>query len=112
MGSTQGCLHVDEYTGYNAVTLPEAASAAGGESQVTVNVLAYGPSHDAPGEEVENDSQVEPALFGPEEGHPDLVRGRRGEVALEDIGRDGKRVPESVVPGSDDAFAPQASSRA
>src|SRR5215468_1391205 len=53
------------------------------------------PTNDASREEVEDDDEVEPALERPEIGDvadPDRVGGRRRELPIEDVGRDGQRV--------------------
>jgi hypothetical protein len=67
----------------------------GHEREVPVDRGAGCPAHDTPGEQIEHDGEVQPALPGPEVGdvrHPDLVGRGRAEVPLQHVRSDGKRV--------------------
>src|SRR5665647_2188317 len=61
-----------------------------GESEIAVQTITDSPADDAPGEQVDDDGQIKPALARPDigdVGSPFLVRHRRGEVLVDDVGR-------------------------
>ena len=62
----------------------------GVEGQGLVDTGIQGPADDTPGEQIQDGSQVRPALSGPDVGDigdPDLIRCRRGEVPIQLIRR-------------------------
>ena len=59
---------------------------------ITLQAITRGPTHDAPGEEIQHDREVKPAFCRPDVGDvcpPLLVRAVRREVLRHEVGRDG-----------------------
>ena len=70
-----------------------------GDNELSIEDLVHGPADDAPGEDIQDGNQIQPALTGEDAGgvgHPDLVRAlnvehcrpvRRDRSAVAAVGR-------------------------
>src|SRR5215210_75529 len=97
----------------------DEGSSQRGERQLLVQPVADCPAHHAPGVEVHNDRQVQPAFSRPDVGEvrtPLLVGSLRREVLLEEVGRDregmkavGGALEATLLPGSEPVLAHQPS---
>src|SRR5690606_23654823 len=72
------------------------------QSQLAANCRLGGTANNFAREQIHDDSQIEPALPGPNVGNvrnPDLVRMRRCELALQQVGNQCRRFGHWNVPG-------------
>ena len=93
-------IGVDEGAPWPAVTHRREH---GIEDQLAVERGSRGPADDLPREQVQNYREIEPALPCPDVrdvGDPSRVWPRHGELPLEDIGDQGRRLANVLAPGA------------